>query len=80
MKELGNGAALDEGHVNVEILTMNFTWGHLLKGNTIRCLCDSAAVVVIIRSGSGGDASYAMPIFYCCVSIGFSTSAFAGKG
>ena len=27
-------------------------WGHAWKGKTIRCLCDNAAVVAILRSGS----------------------------
>ena len=27
-------------------------WGHLWKGRTVRCLCDNAAVVAIVRSGT----------------------------
>ena len=30
-------------------------WGHVWKGMTVRCLCDNAAVVAIIRSGSARD-------------------------
>ena len=30
-------------------------WGHLWQGFTVRCLCDNAAVVAIVRSGSSRD-------------------------
>ena len=30
-------------------------WGEAWKGMTVRCLCDNAAVVAIIRSGSAKD-------------------------
>ena len=30
-------------------------WGHAWKGKTVRCLCDNAAVVAILRSGSAKD-------------------------
>ena len=39
-------------------------WGRLWKGRTVRCLCDNAAVVSIIRSGSSKDA-VAMHLMRC---------------
>ena len=39
-------------------------WGHLWKGKTVRCLCDNAAVVAIIRSGSSKD-PVAMHLMRC---------------
>ena len=54
-------------------------WGQLWKSKTVRCLCDNAAVMAIIRSGSSKDPVAMHLMRYCCVSIGFSTSAFARK-
>ena len=31
------------------------TWGNLWRGCTVRCLCDNAAVVAIVRSGTSKD-------------------------
>ena len=39
-------------------------WGHQWQGRTVRCLCDNAAIVTIIRSGSSKDPS-AMHLLRC---------------
>ena len=48
----------------VPIVVACAVWGHLWKGKTVRCLCDNAAVVAIIRSGSSKD-PVAMHLMFC---------------
>ena len=38
-----------------ELLPIVTLWGEQWRGQTVRCLCDNAAVVVVIRSGSNRD-------------------------
>lgn len=39
-------------------------WGHQWRGATIRCLCDNAAVVAIVKSGTSKD-PLAMHLMRC---------------
>ncbi len=46
----------EEVHITVKellpIMVACATWGHCWRGRTVRCLCDNAAVVAILRSGT----------------------------
>ena len=58
----------DTVHITVKellpIVVAVAVWGHQRQGRTIHCLCDNAAVVAIIRSGSSKDRS-AMHLLQC---------------
>ena len=58
----------DTVHITVKellpIVVAVAVWGHRWQGRTVRCLCDNAAVIAIIRSGSSKDPS-AMHLLRC---------------
>jgi len=61
-------AGWESVHITVKellpIVVAVAVWGHEWRGCTIRCRCDNAAVVAIIRSGSSRDPS-AMHLMRC---------------
>ncbi len=66
----------EEVHITVKellpIVVASATWGHGWRGRTVRCRCDNAAVVAILRSGTSKH-SLAMHLMRC---LFFFTAAY----
>ena len=61
-------ASWDNVHITVKellpIVVACAVWGHQWQGATVRCLCDNAAVVAIVKSGTSKD-SVVMHLMRC---------------